>query len=113
MIEESSPSDAWRDAMAQTLVSTGCRYMMAWGPNASVWDDAVDGACIERNGDLDADDPAFVMTTWHDSESMNDVFEYCKQFATHVALSPTSPTYIIHVSDTENRDALLAQYERA
>jgi hypothetical protein len=113
VIEETPPSDAWRTAIAQTIVATGCRYMMAWGLNSTVWDDVVDHASIERHGVLDAADPDFVMTTWHDTESMNDVFEYCKQFAAHPALTPTSPTYIIHVSAADERDALLAQYERA
>jgi hypothetical protein len=57
--------------------------MMAWGPNCSTWDDSVDWADIEARNSRD-DDSKFVMTTWHEKESLESVFwfsQFCANFS--------------------------------
>jgi hypothetical protein len=55
------------------LVANDCRYMLAWGHNASSWDDSVDMAFLQTDPDLNPPDDRHVMTTWHDHETLDDV----------------------------------------
>jgi hypothetical protein len=46
------------------------------GHECSSWDDSIDSAHIETDPDLSPPDSKFVMTTWHEQESIRDVAEY-------------------------------------
>ncbi len=65
--------DAWRGTISEWLVSAGCLYLMVWGEDAEVWHDAVDKAHLQEFDYGDVPDNRFVMTTWHDNESLEDV----------------------------------------
>ena len=73
--------DAFRMDVSRQLVATGCRYMMAWGQDCSLWDDSVDWANLEQfdYGDIPAE--SFVMTTWHENETLKEVFDFAKRHA--------------------------------
>jgi len=73
---ESSLSDAEKKRVADSLIGAGCRYAVCSGLDSSSWDDAVDLAYIDRYPDSDADDSRFVMTTWHDDESLDDIADF-------------------------------------
>ena len=64
-----------RSAIAKALLESGCRYAVCCGHNCEAWHDAVDAAFVEAHLDDrdDVRDAAFVMTTWHDGESPDDV----------------------------------------
>ncbi len=55
------------------LVANYCRFMLAWGINASSWDDSVDYAFLATNPDYNPPDDRHVITTWHDDETIEDV----------------------------------------
>lgn len=59
--------------LSAQLVAVDCRYMLAWGANASSWDDSVDMAFIRTDPNFDPPSDRFVMTTWHDNETIQDV----------------------------------------
>jgi hypothetical protein len=65
-------SDEERDALSRQIVASGCRYAVCAGYKGSSWDDSIDMADIERNGD-EVHDENLVMTTWHDDESLEDI----------------------------------------
>lgn len=71
--------------ISRWLVKTGCMYMMAWGPGCSSWDDSVDLANLEAFDFEDIPDEAYVMTTWHESETLHEVFEFSRR---HVDIRP-------------------------
>ncbi len=71
-------SAAFRDAVSRDLVQNGCLYMMAWGLDCSLWDDAVDFAHLEQWEFQNSPDDQFVMTTWHDRETMAGVLSFAK-----------------------------------
>ena len=48
--------------------------MMAWGEDCSMWDDAVDWANLEVHNYTEIPTDKSVMTTWHEDESLADVF---------------------------------------
>ena len=58
------------------LVSRDCRYVLAWGINASSWDDSVDWAFISTDPNFDPPRERHVMTTWHDNETIDDVVSF-------------------------------------
>ncbi len=66
----------WRAAVAAWLVDGGCRWMLAWGTDASAWDDAVDWVVLERCGFADIPEDRMVMTTWHDDEPLDEVLDF-------------------------------------
>jgi len=62
-------SDAEMMAVANWLLSSGCRYAVCAGIKCSEWHDAIDAADVIR-------DPAgqnVVMTSWHENESIQDI----------------------------------------
>jgi len=69
-------SVGWRASVSKWLVNSGCLYMMAWGRECSAWDDSVDKANCERFDCGDIPDGQFVMTTWHDDDSLEDVSHF-------------------------------------
>jgi len=54
-------------------VAAGCRYAMGYGLNAGSWDTAVDVAFIHSDPNFHPPDDRFVMTTWHDDDTPEDV----------------------------------------
>jgi hypothetical protein len=66
-------TDGEMNLLARALVSGGCRYAVCSGIRCSQWDDAIDWANIERFPNEHVPEDRFVMTTWHDDESVMDI----------------------------------------
>lgn len=60
----------WVDQIADSHCSVVC----AWGSGGTRWDDDVDHAIVTQNLDRGVD--RFVMTTWHDNDSLEEVLTY-------------------------------------
>ena len=72
-------------AISLTLVRSGCRYAVCIGHDCSTWDDSVDDANIEVDPGLT--DARFVMTTWHEDDSVNEIAHFflnCTAFGNNV-----------------------------
>lgn len=69
---------AYRAEVSEALVKAGCRCAMAWGLNCVLWDDSVDVAFLDLHGGGDCPDGRYVLTTWHDGESLGDVIEFAR-----------------------------------
>jgi len=65
-----------QQALSEQIVRQGCRYAVCTGHECSSWDDSIDSAHIETDPDLSPPDSKFVMTTWHEQESIGDVAEF-------------------------------------
>ncbi|WP_428512384.1 DUF7684 family protein [Roseovarius sp.] len=81
LIERQVSAEA-RWQVSKDLVATGCRYMLAWGLDCSLWDDSVDMASLEQFGYDDVLPEHFVMTTWHSDETLREVLHFAKWHAT-------------------------------
>jgi hypothetical protein len=101
----------WQNSVSRWLVDSGCLYMMAWGEGCSSWDDSVDWANIDEfpNG---IPDDQFVMTTWHEEESLDEVFWFAGHCANHGDVD-LADTLILHVSPAARRDEMLARFRAA
>jgi len=96
-------SNGWRNRVSDWLVASGCLYALAWGEDCSAWDDAVDWANIDAFDTKPMPPERFVVTTWHEDETIEEVF----WFATHCAEHPTVPLQsdlILDISSA-NREA--------
>ena len=80
-------SNDWRNRVSDWLVSSGCLYMLAWGIDCSVWDDAVDWSNIAAFDFKPIPLDRFVMTTWHEAEPAEEVFWFAKNCAEHPTVS--------------------------
>lgn len=96
------------------LVRSGCRYMMAWGPGCNSWDDSVDMANMKRFSFGDIPDEEFIMTTWHEEESLDDVFHFARTAAITYDQSEELPNVLLlHLSEVEKKEELKARYKNA
>jgi len=86
--------------------------MMAWGRKCSEWDDSVDHANLRPFDYGDIPEDAFVMTTWHDHDSLKEVFWYSENTAFHPSLE-LDQTYIIHIAPHAQSTLLLQEFHDA
>lgn len=112
IIIESAASPEWQSSISDWLVQSGCLYMMAWGENCSSWDDSVDLANIKRFEPAEIPASEFVMPTWHERESMEEVFWFSKNNAFHPTVM-LKRTVLVHISLHSKQDELLKAYTLA
>jgi hypothetical protein len=60
----------WVDA----IIASPCALTAAWGAACSAWDDEVDHALVAQN--LDRGSDRFIMTTWHEQETLAEALEF-------------------------------------
>jgi hypothetical protein len=80
-------SSADRDEVATALLVSGCRYAVCAGASAMAWETAVDLAAVRMaTAQDDAAEDAFILTTSHETEHVDDVaffFVTCTNFGEH------------------------------
>lgn len=101
-------SDDWRNRVSSWLVSAGCLYALAWGEDCSIWDDAVDWANIDAFAFKPIPPERFVMTTWHDDETIEEVFWFARHCAEHPTVALESNLIIDIASVSRKIDTMQA-----
>lgn len=112
LIIESEVPQMWQWDLSRWLVSSGCRYMLAWGKDCVSWSDTVDDANLERFDYGDVPDEETVMTTSHEEDDLDEVFWFAKNRAKHAVLD-LNDTLLIHIGDTEKREEFEELYDDA
>jgi hypothetical protein len=112
VIVDDKPTSEWQAQVSEWLVRSGCLYMMAWGKECSSWDDSVDSANLEEFDFGDIPEDKFVMTTWHENDSLRDVFWFSKNNAFHPTVELQN-TVILHISWNNREKELLAGHAGA
>jgi hypothetical protein len=104
----------WQDQVSTWLVESGCRYMMAWGPDCSSWDDSVDHADITRYFPNEIPANEFVMTTWHENQTLEEVF-WEAQFVAEQSYDGIKlvNALIIHIADSDREEWIKTLFERS
>jgi hypothetical protein len=102
----------WQAQVSDWLVRNGCRYMMAWGKKCGDWDSSIDEASLAvfDSGETRSDD--FVMTTWHENESLQETFEFSERYAMHPSLA-LERIYLIHIAPESRATELLNTFRAA
>jgi len=98
---------AGRSAIARKLLESGCRYAVCGGQNCEAWHDAIDIEYVEMDLErFDApEDIPFVMTTWHDAESPDDVAFFFVQ-NTNFDAHDFRRYLVLHIGTGPTRDEL-------
>ena len=111
VVEAAVPAE-WQSIVSKWIVGAGCLYMMAWGVDCSSWDDSVDMANLEEFMFGEIPEDRFVMTTWHADEPLTEVFWFSKNNAYHPTVE-LQRTVLLHISDENQEQELLAAYAEA
>ena len=111
LVEDVVTSDR-QAAICRWLVETGCRYIMAWGGECGSWDDSVDLANREKFNFEDIPDEGVVITTWHEDESLKEVFWFAKHTAIHPCF-PLDNTVLLHLASFGREQGISAEYTDA
>lgn len=109
VMAQESVDPKWQAAISDWMVESGCFYMMAWGVECSSWDDSVDWASIHANDYQETSDEKFVITTWHDDETLEEVLWYAKFTASH-PVHELKNLVVIYIAN-EAHDDLCRLYE--
>lgn len=102
----------WQRQVSEWLVKSGCLYMMAWGKKCSSWDDSVDEANLKEWSYEDIPDESFVMTTWHEKESLSEVM----WFAVHSAFHETcelEKIVVLHIAKVPQEFRFREEFKNA
>jgi hypothetical protein len=76
MVEDRTITPDEQMEISRHLLEQGCRWAMAFGHDASSWDDSIDYAHICRYPDCRPPEDAHVMTTWHDSDTLDEIAQF-------------------------------------
>ncbi|MGE0829282.1 MAG: hypothetical protein AB7O04_08025 [Hyphomonadaceae bacterium] len=112
VVVEADVSSEWRAQISEWLVRAGCRYMMAWGKNCKAWHTSIDDANLTIFNCQEVPDDDFVITTWHDNETLEEVFWFSHSCAMHPSLE-LAKTYIVHVSHNDLSIEMLRAFREA
>jgi hypothetical protein len=83
VVRDTSITGQEQASLSELLVAQGCRYAVCAGHECASWDDSIDRAYIATDADFDPPDSTFVMTSWHEDESIEEVAEFfarCTRF---------------------------------
>ena len=78
VINDKAVSDNEQTALCKEIIEAGCRNAVCAGFKCSSWHDSIDFAFASTARDFDPPDDKYVMTTWHDDESITDVVEFLR-----------------------------------
>jgi hypothetical protein len=109
VVAEEAVSAEWQASVSEWLVHSGCLYMVAWGANCSSWDDSVDMANLEEFEFKEIPEDKFVMTTWHENESLSEALWFAKNNACHPTVA-LEHTLLLHISAQNGEQELLRAY---
>lgn len=109
LVIEAAVSQTWQWEASRWLVSSGCRYLLAWGKDCSSWDDSVDEANLERFYHADIPEDQFVITTWHEKEELEEVFRFAKHGTRH-PVHDLREVLVLQISDYPRQEELEALY---
>lgn len=112
VVVQADVSPGWRSNVSGWMLREGCLYMMAWGSECSRWDDAVDDENLSRFDYGDIPEDKFVMTTWHEDQSLSEVFWFAKELAHHPTVA-LRDTLLLHIAPCASEAEMLAAFKNA
>lgn len=112
VIAEVDVAPAWRALASSWLVRSGCLCMPAWGERCDLWDDVVDWTLLEEFEFGDIPEDRFVMTSWHENQTLDEVFAYCKQLVLFDSV-PLAQTVLLHIARQPAEQRIMDAYAQA
>lgn len=111
VIEEEVP-EMWQWDVSRWLATSKCRFMMAWGPECSSWNESVEEANQEAFDYGEIPESELIKTTCHEDEELSDVFWFAKHSAGH-PFHELRSTVILHISKEDKQNSLEEEYANA
>ncbi len=93
-----SLSSEWQVEVCEWLLRAGCLYLMVWGENCRTWDESMDEANFAMFDGNEIPEGQDAMTTWHDKETLAEVFWFAKNSANHHS-AKLENTLLLHISE--------------
>lgn len=112
VVLDTAYSAEWEKLATKWLVDSGCLYMLAWGRGCEGWHDAVDWAALEKFHFGDIPDDQFVMTTWHNEETLESVFWFAGACAHHPDIELLE-TLLVDVGEQNRGVEFIELFDRA
>ena len=112
VVIEAIVSMTWRMAVCDWLAQADCRYLLAWGPDCSLWDDVMDESTVMRQISGELPEDHLIVTTWHDEDTLAEFLAHCKHHSDHPDLD-LRRTLLLHIGAEPRELALLRSYEQA
>lgn len=112
LVLETNVGAFWQAAVSDWLVASGCLYALAVGPACSTWDDAIDMAVLERFDFGDIPEASRVTTTWHEHDTLGEVFEFAKLWAHH-RTEHLVATLLLHIAAEPHETQMLEAFAAA
>jgi hypothetical protein len=112
LVLESEVGAIWQGVVSSWLIEFGCLYAVSVGKACSTWDDSIDWANLEKFDFHEIPPACSVMTTWHENQTLSEVFWFAKHSADH----PTEhlkATVILHIAAAPREAELLQAYAAA
>lgn len=98
--------------ISQQLIHQGCRWAMAFGNDASSWDDSIDYAHIFSYPDYSPPDDAHVMTTWHDKDTLDEIAQFFVFLTAFDSFTPVNFLLLCIGQESERYRELREEVER-
>jgi hypothetical protein len=114
VVVDADVSREWQMLVSKWIIDIGCLYMMAWGIACTSWDDSVDYAHLEKY-DYDCEripEDDFVITTWHDDDTLAEVFRYAKGELAHPNFE-LNRTIILDITRGNRSAKIIQEYTEA
>jgi hypothetical protein len=112
LVLEAEVGAIWQASVSSWLVQAGCLYALSMGPACSSWDDSIDEANLAEFEFGEIPPNRFVISTWHENESLSEVFWFSKRSAIHPTES-LQATLLVHVAAIPREAELLQAYAAA
>tara|TARA_B110001454_G_scaffold219040_1_gene249472 strand:- start:4100 stop:4534 length:435 start_codon:yes stop_codon:yes gene_type:complete len=112
IVAEAVVPEAWRNEVAEWIYQIGSRYVIAWGQSCEKWHDSVDWANLGAFDFGVVPDEDHVMTSWHAKEPLSEAFWFAG-FCAHHPEVELGETIILHISEEERSEEMLAQYHES
>ena len=83
------------------LYGAGVKYFCAWGTQREAWHDSMDWSNLAACN-YGIPDDKHVMTTWHDNESLDEMFWFLRELGCVEVdgKTPIENTLLLHIADT-------------
>lgn len=117
VVNDTTITEDERAELSAEIVRQGCRYAVCTGHGCSTWDDAIDFAFLETDPNFNPPDDRFVMTTWHENDSIEEVVEFFRLYTAFDDYTPKNFMVILlgqnQVIEADTRRALAQVFKAA
>jgi len=108
-INDKSISNETQRKLSRQFISRGCRYAVCGGYNCEEWHDSIDSVCIGNNKNSDKN---FIMTTWHDDETIDDIVFFFVNNTSYENFIPENFCIVLLGKNLEIKNKILSALEK-